>query len=154
MFVVERNSVMNHNSFLGSLAEPIHPADSGSMKNECHLTLWESGEWNAQWFASDSSTRLGEKGEVCVIDNYSWLTTAVNNAEPWSWVPMLIGNTWYEGEDGVVDGSGVKGRVNPEWIRVTVNGGPSNKQQLSSGNLIHVAFGLVLGWDPSNGAMS
>ena len=56
---------------------------------------------------------------------------------------------------GVVVGNGIKGSMNPEWMRYTMfPGGPANdKQLLDGGNFIYLRNGIAVGWDPSNGSM-
>jgi len=148
-------------SLMGTIVEPLHSSDSGSRSGEAMVLRWSNAYASTSrhfgCFADDNTTRIWY--DPPIIDNYTWLTSSINSAAPWSWVPCLLARPLYAGASGlasgVTSGSGIKGRVNPEVFRWTVqSGGPSNKQQLVSGNLIHVAEGVVLGWDSSNGAMS
>jgi len=155
LFVVQRNSNnLDHMTLMGSLVDPLHIADKNSRSEECQITRWDAGNWVGSWFAADNTTRIGQDSE-CTIDNYSWLTTSVNNAAPWVKLPLLLGFPIYPNlGDEVSNLSGLKGKVNEEVFRWTVSGGPSSKQRLAGGNLIHIDDGVVLGYDSSNGAMS
>lgn len=146
-------------TLLGSCLEPYHASDSGTRKAEAHIMRWAnaySTDRPGGYFAADNTTRVWYYPQV-FLDNYSFLTSSVNNAAPWSYVPALIGCPIKVGATGIDSGvtatSGFKGRISTEWFRWC---SPScgTKQQLVSGNLIHVAEGVVLGWDPTNGAMS
>jgi len=149
-------------TMMGSLFVPVHASDSGSRKAEGIMNRWATaravGGRHGTCFADDNTTRIRWEDST-FIDNNSWLTSSVNNAAPWSWVPALAGRQLYPGATGLASGvtsmSGFKGPISDEWFRWTVpSGGPGTKQQLASGNLIHVAEGVVVGWDSGNGAMS
>lgn len=152
-------------SLMGTAIEPYHAADSGSRKAEVHGMLYHStlsgGVMPGTYFAADNATRIYNNGTLCLNTHFSTLlSTSVNNAAPWIWLPGVVGRPLSYGATGhlyvgVTSTSGLKGQISDEWLRFTVaSGGPVSKQQLSSGALIHASDGKVLGWDSGNGAMS
>lgn len=84
----------------------------------------------------------------------------INRKAPllWSRYTMYISNsdlTTY----GVIPGYGDKGTINPEWIRAVYGQRIQPRQTTESGNMLSVGagsgstYGLIIGWDSTNGPM-
>jgi hypothetical protein len=113
--------------------------------------------WRCQFFDAEQAYRTTTSQTY----NGALLTDNVVDREPWSWeVPTVyVSSNNLEpvsgGGAGIVTGSGIKGRINPEWMRyVMLPGGPANdKQRLNGGNFVYLRNGIAVGYDPTNGSM-
>lgn len=147
---------------LGSCIDPLfHASDSGTFKNEGYMAWREpcvpSFSGATQYLAcyKADGTRLYRLG-YCLFPT-SILSSSVVNAAPWPYVqPFLaMSQSNYDLEnDGIVSGSAMKGLISSEWLRVSITTGIADRQRLASGNFVHLTGGAVVGYDPSNGAMS
>jgi hypothetical protein len=92
----------------------------------------------------------------------TWITTGLATTihsvpelgtEPWVAGAMYTSRTTDLPTEGVIAGSGMKGLLDSEKIRIVQGWSLDQRQTLDGGNFIYVGGGLAIGWDPNNGPM-
>jgi hypothetical protein len=156
------NTVACMGECLDRLVHASHPStpDTGVDAKYAHVQ-WDdcnyTGFCNCQFFDVE------HYGRIANLHLYysEILTNNVCDREPFTWqVPLFyVSSSNLEprsvGGDGVVQGNGLKGYMNPEWMRYTnfPDGPANNKQRMSESKFIYLRAGISVGWDPSNGEM-
>lgn len=79
------------------------------------------------------------------------LCTSYKNGQR-RWVPVMFGvfNTDPSNGQTISGSDGFKGWLDTDLFRYVNTDGLSTRQTLNNGNFLHVASGVVIGWDPSN----
>jgi len=134
------------------LTEPDNHADSKYAHLQFDSTAYNAGS-RAQYFDAAQSYLFRENSMTYLS---ALLTDDVCDRDPWTWqVPTFYVSSNDLDNDGIVTGNGIKGSMNPEWMRFTMfPGGPANdKQRLDGGDFIYLRNGIAIGWDSSNGSM-
>lgn len=140
---------------LDRLAHENHPTEPDNHADSKYAHVhWDdcnySTTFRCQFF--DAAQNLRTTSSQAYLS--ALLTDDVCDRAPWTWqVPTIYVSSTDLSTDGVVTGNGIKGSVNPEWMRYTVlPGGPVNwKQTFDSGNFVYLRSGIAVGHDSSNG---
>lgn len=105
-----------------------------------------------QYFDADHTKSIDTGG---FLVRSAILDVGMNDRAPWNWDSPLVYradndlDTW-----GVVPGNGLKGTINPEWLRISaLPSGINDKGRMDGGNFVYLRGGIVTGYDPSNGEM-
>ena len=147
---------------LDKLVHAEHPTEPDDHANSKYAHMqWDdcnyAGSMRCQFFDAEGNLRLASGGTYLS----GILTDNICDRAPFPWqVPLLYVSSSNllpvsAGGWGVVTGNGLKGYMNPEWMRFTnfPDGPANNKQRMDGGDFIYLRAGIAVGWDPSNGSM-
>jgi hypothetical protein len=161
-------------SFIGTLAHPAEETNT-DLANECFLgcLLTSLSTVGAALSSSDSPVEFfrtpsidgGPAGGPPAIGArrrtggafITWITTALSpnihdfdtiGEEPWVEPMLYYSRSTDIDVEGVIAGSGLKGTLNPDMIRLVQGSGIAQRQILDGGNFLYAGGGLCVPWDP------
>lgn len=140
---------------MGHCLSLAHAGDSGVNADAGHLTWATIDHTNVNWLHYLNDGTVSSNNTLLQINQESLTGPGVNSTSKWSWYsPVVYVSTNDLDNGGVVVGSGVKGTINSEWMRVLAT--PERiapRTQLNGGNFVYLGGGIAVGYDTSNGAM-